>query len=86
MRFVPIKSVDRQSAFVTHKLRNTFIKQRTACMNQIHTFLLEFGTNHYEGHPAIRKVPDLLEDAEVDLPCELRKSINHLYEHYQYLF
>ena len=85
MRFVPIKSVEQQSALVTHKLRDSFIKQRTACMTQIHAFLLEFGVNHGKGHPAIRRVPELLEDADIELPPELRKSINHLYEHYQYL-
>jgi len=85
MRFVPIKSVEQQSALVTHKLRDGFIKQRTACMTQIHAFLLEFGINHGKGHPAIRRVPSLLEDAALDLPVELRKSIDHLYQHYQYL-
>ena len=43
MRFVPIKSVEQQSVLALHRVRQGFVKARTAQANQIRGLLAEFG-------------------------------------------
>src|SRR5204862_5328879 len=43
MRFVPLKSVQQQSALMVHRARQGFVEQRTATINRIRGLLSEFG-------------------------------------------
>ena len=43
MRFVPIKNVEQQSVLALHRVRQGFVKARTAQANQIRGLLGEFG-------------------------------------------
>lgn len=43
MRFVPMKSVQKQSQLSVHRVRQGFIQQRTAALNRIRGLLSEFG-------------------------------------------
>ena len=43
MRFVPIKSVEQQAVLSVHRVRQGFVKARTAQANQIRGLLAEFG-------------------------------------------
>ena len=43
MRFVPIKSVEQQAILSVHRVRQGFVKARTAQANQIRGLLGEFG-------------------------------------------
>jgi len=43
MRFVPIKNIEQQSILALHRVRQAFIKARTAQANQIRGLLGEFG-------------------------------------------
>ena len=43
MRFVPIKSVEQQSVLSLHRVRQGFVRARTAQANQIRGLLGEFG-------------------------------------------
>ncbi len=43
MRFVPIKDVEQQSVLAVHRVRQGFVKARTAQANQIRGLLAEFG-------------------------------------------
>ena len=43
MRFVPIKSVEQQAVLSLHRVRQGFVKARTAQANQIRGLLGEFG-------------------------------------------
>ena len=43
MRFVPIKSVEQQAVLALHRVRQGFVKARTAQANQIRGLLAEFG-------------------------------------------
>lgn len=43
MRFVPIKSVERQSVLVLHRTRELLIRQRTMLINAIRAHCAEFG-------------------------------------------
>ncbi|HET7797899.1 MAG TPA: IS110 family transposase, partial [Nevskia sp.] len=43
MRFVPIKNVEQQAVLAQHRVRQAFVKARTAQANQIRGLLGEFG-------------------------------------------
>lgn len=43
MRFVPVKNVEQQAVLALHRVRQGFIKARTAQANQIRGLLAEFG-------------------------------------------
>lgn len=79
MRFVPIKSVEQQAVLSLHRVRQGFVKARTAQANQIRGLLGEFGLVIPKGiwHIAPR-VPALLEDASNELPLALRQLIDRL--------
>jgi transposase len=79
MRFVPIKSIEQQSVLSLHRVRQGFVKARTAQANQIRGLLGEFGLIIPKGiwHIA-QRVPGLLEDASNELPLALRQLIDRL--------
>ena len=82
MRFVPVKSVEQQAVLSLHRVRQGFVKARTAQANQIRSLLGEFGLIMPAGISHIAKrVPRLLEDASNLLPGSLRQLIARLTEH-----
>jgi len=79
MRFVPIKNVEQQAVLAVHRVRQGFVKARTAQANQIRGLLAEFGLIIPQGIGHIaRRVPTLLEDAANDLPGSFRQLIDRL--------
>ena len=63
MRFVAVKSEEQQALLALHRVRQSFVKDRTAHSNQIRGELAEFGLIVPVGLSALRKrVPTLLED------------------------
>ncbi len=86
MRFVPIKNMEQQSVLALHKVRQGFVKARTAQANQIRGLLGEFGLIIPQGigHIAAR-VPELLEDACNELPGAFRILIQRLVDHFKEL-
>lgn len=86
MRFVPIKNVEQQTVLSLHRVRQSFIKARTAQSNQIRGLLGEYGLVVPRGiaHIALR-VPDLIEDASNQLPGAFRQLIDRLLEHLKLL-
>jgi transposase len=82
MRFVPIKSIEQQTVLSLHRVRQGFVKARTAQANQIRGLLGEFGLIIPKGiwHIA-QRVPQLLEDASNELPLTLRQLIDRLTWH-----
>ena len=82
MRFVPIKSVEQQAILSVHRVRQGFVKARTAQANQIRGLLGEFGLILPQGICNVAKrVPELLEDASNELPVPFRHLIDRLTEH-----
>jgi len=79
MRFVPIKSIEQQAVLSVHRVRQGFVKARTAQANQIRGLLGEFGLIIPQGirHVA-QRVPALLEDASNELPLAFRQLIDRL--------
>lgn len=79
MRFVPIKNVEQQAILSVHRARQGFVKARTAQANQIRGLLSEFGIVIPQGiYSVLKQVPDILEDAENDLPGTFRHLIARL--------
>ena len=82
MRFVPVKNVEQQAVLALHRVRQSFVKARTAQANQIRGLLGEFGIIIPQGigHIASR-VPELIEDASDELPGTFRMLVQRLLDH-----
>ena len=64
MRFVPIKNIEQQAILSVHRVRQGFVKARTAQANQIRGLLGEFGLVIPQGiYNVAKRVPEILEDA-----------------------
>jgi transposase len=82
MRFVPVKNVEQQSVLSLHRVRQGFVKARTAQANQIRGLLSEFGLVIPLGITNIaRRVPELIEDASNDLSGSFRLLVERLMAH-----
>lgn len=82
MRFVPIKNVEQQAVLALHRVRQGFVKARTAQANQIRGLLGEFGLIIPQGIGYIgTRVPELIEDASNDLPGAFRILVQRLLDH-----
>ena len=82
MRFVPVKSVEQQAVLSLHRVRQGFVKARTAQANQIRGLLGEFGLVMPRGIANVAKcVPDLMAKASEQLPAALRELIARLLCH-----
>ena len=65
LRFVPIKSVERQDIQNFHRQRELIKKERGALANPVRGLLAEYGLVIPKGVSALRKhLPDILEDGE----------------------
>lgn len=82
MRFVPIKDVAQQSVLALHRVRQGFVKTRTAQANQIRGLLAEFGVIIAQGIGNIYiRVPDVIEDAGNEMTGAFRILMQRLLEH-----
>lgn len=76
MRFVPVKTADQQAVLAVHRLREGYKEERTACINRIRGLLAEFGLVVAQSPDALRReLPDLLEDADNEMPLLARTAI-----------
>jgi len=77
MRFVAVKSESQQAVLVMHRMRDQLIHERTALMNQIRSYLHEFGIVIAQGRAPLAKIfPIIAEDCQ--LPLLLQQSIAEL--------
>lgn len=82
MRFVPIKNIEQQSVLALHRVRQGFVKARTAQANQIRGLLAEFGLIIPQGIGYIAtRVPELIKDASNELPGAFRLLVQRLLDH-----
>lgn len=85
-RFVAIKSPEQQAIIALHRARQHWVQERTALINQMRGILAEFGLIMPKGrYAAQRCIPELLEDAENNLPGLARALIGDCYDHLQIL-
>jgi transposase len=79
---VPIKNVEQQAILSVHRARQGFVKARTAQANQIRGLLAEYGLIIPQGISHIpKRVPEIIEDGENDLPGSFRLLIARLVDH-----
>jgi transposase len=82
MRFVPIKTIEQQSVLSLHRVRQGFVRARTAQANQIRGLLAEFGIVVPQGIGHLeRQVPELIEDADNELIGSFRLLVQRLMDH-----
>ncbi|UAB73741.1 IS110 family transposase [Vibrio sp. SCSIO 43132] len=85
-RFVPVKSSEQQAILSVHRMREHWVRERTALMNRIRALLSEFGLIMPVGQSSLMKqVPLLLEEAENELPQLARATIADAYHHLEHL-
>lgn len=85
MRFVPVKSADRQAALLDHKARDFLVRQRTQTVNAIRAHLSGFGIVVAKGihNPgrlpeAARLALDLLADQLRDLEARIEAATTRI--------
>lgn len=85
-RFVPIKNTQQQSILMLHRVRQQWIKQRTALSNQIRGLLLEYGVVIPKGLSHVRnQLAGIIEDAENTLCFMARGAFDDLREQFHQL-
>jgi transposase len=82
MRFVPIKSTEQQALLALHRVRQGFIAERTATINQLRGLLAEFGIVLPKGrYPLRAHIGAVLEDAANEIPSLARRAFADLNRH-----
>ena len=82
MPSVPVKNASQQAILSVHRARQGFVKARTAQANQIRGLLAEYGIAIPQGIGHIAKrIPEILEDGENDLPGSFRALLQRLADH-----
>jgi transposase len=85
MRFVSPRTETQQTISALHRVREMLVRDRTASVNQIHGFLLEFGISLPKGPAIIKRLPAVLAEHESELPVRLLALIERVREHFKYL-
>ncbi len=81
MRFVPHKSPEQTDVQCIHRIRQGYVKSRTALINQTRGLLAEYGITIRQGICAVRnQLPTLIADEENDLSGLMRRNLASLYE------
>ncbi|WP_324731160.1 IS110 family RNA-guided transposase [Pseudomonas paeninsulae] len=83
MRFVAPKSEAQQSLAMLGAVRESYIKDRTATSNRIHSMCLEVGIGLSPGYKSIRELPVVLEDCTFH-PA-IKSLLMELHSHFIYL-
>lgn len=81
MKFVAIKTIEQQGLQSIDRIRQHLTDNQTAVSNMIRGLLAEFGICFAKGISAFKiHIPEILEDAENDLPHVFRTQIAGMYE------
>ena len=76
----PMKTVEQQGIQAIQRSRELLVHDRTALSNHVRGLLMEFGIVIPQGFAALhRRIPEVLEDAENELPDLYRPTLNLLY-------
>jgi len=86
MHFVAVKTEEQQAVLMVHRARSLVMANRTALSNQIRGVLGEFGLVFAKGVSRLRaQLPQILEDAENNLPALAREVLAGLLEQFHEL-
>src|ERR1700724_3084209 len=76
MRFVPIKTVEQQSALMMHRARDLLIRQRTMLVNALRGHLAEFGLIEAQGlHKVARLIAIVMDETDGRVPDVARQVL-----------
>src|SRR5882724_8638114 len=76
MRFVPIKTVEQQSALMMHRARDLLIRQRTMLVNALRGHLAEFGLVEAQGlHKVVRLIAIVMDEMDGRVPDIARQVL-----------
>lgn len=77
MRFVAVRSVEHIDMQAIHRVREQLIGERTAIINQIRAFLVEYGITIPVGRSKLlQRLPEVLEDAENGVSSVMRALLH----------
>ena len=80
MRFVGIKSVEQQNIQAIHRVREGYVKRKTALANETRGLLLEYGITVPQGISHLRKqLPIILSDEDNGLTVDFSGLMQELY-------
>ena len=86
MRFVPHKSPEQTDIQCIHRVRQGYIRSRTALVNQIRGLLSEYGIVMRQGVSTVRnQLPQLIADEANELSQIMRRNLTSLYESLRFL-
>jgi transposase len=78
--------VEQQDVLAIHRMRSLTVARRTAQINQIRGLLLEYGVAIPLGRAAVmRRLPEILEDADNGLSVRFRAALHGLLEELRHL-
>lgn len=81
MRYVSVKSLEKQDIQSLHKSRSLVVETRIALVNHVRGLLLEYGVALSEGYSKFRSELFLaLEDAESELTDTIRSIVHQIWE------
>ena len=76
MRFVPVKTVDQQSALLMHRARDLLIRQRTMLVNALRGHMAEFGLVEAQGlHKVVGLIAIVLDERDERIPILARQAL-----------
>jgi transposase len=79
MRFVPIKTEEQLDLQAVHRVREHWVRRRTAVVNQIRSLLLERGLTLPKGRWHVEEAfPDIVEDGTLNLSGPFRALLAQL--------
>ena len=67
------------------RLRDSLVRRRNACINQVHGFMLEFGITYPKGRKTILRLPAILESIESELPASMVQVLYRIYDEYRFI-
>ena len=86
MRFVRIKTIEQQDIQLLHKIRERYVKEKTALSNQIRGILLEYGIVIRQGFSHLKiNLPLLLKSENKELSQLMRTELELLFEDFKKL-
>ena len=62
MRFIPVKSIEQQDIQSMHRVRERYIRERTALMNELRGLLMEYGIAIPKGRASLAKCFAMIEE------------------------
>lgn len=81
MRFVAVKSVEKQASGMAFKTRDLLVRQRTQTINAVRGHMAEYGAIAPNGPVHVKRLVEELQDPDSGLPESIRDVCRLLFDH-----